>query len=73
MEREMEALQNDFKTIEASYGDDMLHLVVASGYLSCLVGNKAIRRYLNQHHNELLEEFQAVIAATSLDQSVAAE
>lgn len=73
MEREMETLQNDFKAVEASYGDDMLHLVVASGYLSRLVGNKAIARYLNHHHSELLEEFRAIIAATSLDQSVAAE
>lgn len=73
MEHEMEALQRDFKAIEASYGDDMLHLVVASGYLSRLVGNRAIGRYLRQYHNELLEEFRAIIAAASLDKSVAAE
>lgn len=73
MEHEMEALQSDFKAIEASYGDDMLHLVVASGYLSRLIGNKAIARYLGQHHSELLEEFRAIIAAASLDQSAAAE
>lgn len=73
MERELEGLQQDFKTIEASYGDDMLHLVVASGYLTRLVANRAIERYLSQHHAELLQEFRAIIAATSLDQSVAAE
>lgn len=73
MEREMEGLQQDFKAIEASYGDDMLHLVVASGYLTRLVANRAIERYLSQRHAELLREFRAIIAATSLDQSAAAE
>jgi ParB-like chromosome segregation protein Spo0J len=69
MEREMESLQQDFKAIENSYGDDMLHLVIASGYLAKLVGNAEIARYLRQSHPELLAEFQAIIAASSLDQA----
>lgn len=74
MEREMEALQQDFKQVEASYGDDVLHLVIASGYLSKLIGNRAINRYLEKNHSEFLKEFQAIIAATSLDQTqIAAE
>nr|WP_295238593.1 plasmid partitioning protein RepB C-terminal domain-containing protein [uncultured Brevundimonas sp.] len=44
MEREMASLTADFKTLEASYGDDVLHLVVASGYLSRLVANPAIEQ-----------------------------
>jgi hypothetical protein len=42
MEREMGALQQDFKAVEASYGDDVLHLVIASGYLAKLVNNPEI-------------------------------
>ena len=38
MEREMETVQQDLKMVEARYGDDVLHLVIASGYLSKLVG-----------------------------------
>lgn len=68
MEREMESVTGDFKAIEASYGEDVLHLVVASGYLTKLISNSAIERYLGKHHPELLSEFRAVIAATSLDQ-----
>ena len=34
MEREMETVQQDLKTVESRYGDDVLHLVIASGYLS---------------------------------------
>ncbi|MBM6595339.1 plasmid partitioning protein RepB C-terminal domain-containing protein [Microvirga pudoricolor] len=68
MEREMMSLQQDFKQIEASYGDDMLHLVIASGYLSKLIGNSAIGVYLLKHHGEIANEFRAIIAASSLDQ-----
>lgn len=69
MEREMETLTRDFKAIEASYGDDVLHLVIASGYLNRLVGNPAIEKYLRQRHPEFLAEFRAIIAAASLDQA----
>jgi hypothetical protein len=31
------------------------------------VGNREIKRYLGQHHPELLAEFLTVISATSLD------
>jgi ParB-like chromosome segregation protein Spo0J len=67
MEREMEALQQDLKSVESRYGDDVLHLVVACGYLTKLVSNRDIKRYLGQNHPELLTEFQAIIGATSLD------
>lgn len=65
MEREMDTLQQDLKTVEATYGDDVLHLVIASGYLSKLTGNTAVKRYLGQYHPEILTEFRAIIAATS--------
>ncbi len=72
MEREMEALQRDFKTIESSYGDDVLNLVIASGYLTKMIANSEISRYLAQHHPEILDEFKVIVAASSLDQSEAA-
>jgi ParB-like chromosome segregation protein Spo0J len=68
MEREMEKLQRDLKTVESRYGEDVLQLVIASGYLSKLVANAEIKRYLGQHHPEILSEFRAIIAAASLDQ-----
>jgi hypothetical protein len=68
MEREMEKLQRDLKTVESRYGEDVLQLVIASGYLSKLVANAEIERYLGQHHPEILSEFRAIITATSLDQ-----
>ena len=69
MEREMETLQQDMKSVESRYGDDVLHLVIASGYLSKLIGNIAIKRYLGQHHPEFLAEFASIISAGSIDQT----
>lgn len=72
MEREMETLQRDFKAVEASYGDDVLNLVIASGYLAKLIANPEIAAYLDRHHPEILEEFRAIITAAALDQTTAA-
>ena len=69
MEREMESLTQDFKALETSYGDDVLHLVIASGYLSRLIGNAEIERYLRARHSEILDEFRAIVAAASLDRA----
>lgn len=69
MEREMASLTSDFRAIEASYGDDVLHLVVASGYLNRLLSNPAIERHLTNRHPELVGEFRAIIAASSLEEA----
>jgi len=68
MEREMETLQQDVKSVETRYGDDVLHLVIATAYVSKLTSNAAVNRYLGQNHPELLAELSAIVAATSIDQ-----
>src|SRR6202035_1574922 len=70
MEREMDGLQREFKAVAASYGDTVLNLVVASGYLSSLIGNPRVSRFLERHHPEILTEFKAIVAATSLEEPV---
>ena len=72
MEREMEALQQDIKSVESRYGDDVLNLVIASGYLSKVLANRRVSRYLQKRHSELLTELQTVVAAGSLDPGGAA-
>src|SRR5580692_534404 len=69
MEREMDGLQREFKAVSASYGDTVLNLVVASGYLSSLIGNPRLSGYLERHHPEILTEFRAIVAAPSLEES----
>ncbi len=67
MEREMGTLQRDFKAIETSYGEDVLHLVIAAGYLSKMMANRKVERYLDQNHPEILEEFKVIVSAASLE------
>ena len=67
MEREMTTLQGDFKAVEATYGNDMLELVVATGYVAKLLRNPEVERYLAERHSEFLEEFRAIVAANTLD------
>jgi ParB-like chromosome segregation protein Spo0J len=69
MEREMDGLQRQFKAAAASYGDTVLNLVIASGYLSSLIGNPLVSRYLERHHPEILTEFKTIVAATSLEEA----
>jgi hypothetical protein len=46
MEHEMDGLHREFKADSASSGDTVLNLVVASGYLSSLLGNARVSGYL---------------------------
>ena len=44
----------------ARLGTDHLDLVLSSGYVSKLIGNARVVRYLAQHHHEILTEFQKI-------------
>lgn len=60
MEHEAASLDREFKTIEQDYGTDHLDLVLATGYLTRLLGNARVVRYLAQFHPDLLSEFQKI-------------
>lgn len=60
MERESSQLERELRVAERSYGPDHMHLVVARGYLTRLLGNARIVRYLAQQHPEFLAEFQKI-------------
>ena len=61
MERESANLEREFRIAEQSYGTDHLDLVLANGYLGKLLGNARVVRYLAQHHQEILLEFQKLV------------
>jgi len=67
MEKEMDRLEREFKIIEESYGPNVLNLVVARRYLSNLLNNARVDRYLSQNYSEMFAEFQKIIEATSLE------
>lgn len=58
MENESANLDKEYRRIEESYGSDHLDLVVATGYLSRLLENARVVRYLARSFPEILSEFQ---------------
>ncbi len=68
MEREMSNLQGQYKMVEQTYGQDVLNLVLARGYLAKLLDNKQIVRFLKQRQPEVLAEFETIVQTVSLDQ-----
>jgi RepB plasmid partitioning protein/ParB-like nuclease domain len=68
MEREMTNLQGQYKLVEQTYGQDVLNLVLARGYLARLIENAAVFDYLRDHQPDLLREFEAILDITSLEQ-----
>ena len=68
MEREMANVQGQYKLAEQTFGQDVLNLVLARGYLAKLLENKAVSRFLKQRHSEVLEQLEGIVEATSLEQ-----
>jgi ParB-like chromosome segregation protein Spo0J len=66
MERESVSLQREFRIAEKSYGADHLDLVLTNGYIAKLLGNARVVRYLAQHHQDILTEFQKLADAETV-------
>jgi hypothetical protein len=67
MEHEMANLQSQYRLVEQSYGQDVLNLVLARGYLTKLLENQKVSKYIGQSQPEVLEQFAALVAATTLE------
>ena len=67
MEREMGSLQEQFKLAEQSYGEDILNLVLAKGYLAKLLANEAVLRHLTKNQSDVLNEFDSIVRLVMLD------
>lgn len=62
MEAEMETVENDFRAVEQSYGDNNLNLTVARTYVRKLLENAKVFKFLSTRHPELLPELQTIAA-----------
>jgi len=60
MQRESENLDRELRAVEERYSSDNLDLVLAVGYVSRLLGNAQVVRYLAQHYGDILSEFQKI-------------
>jgi RepB plasmid partitioning protein/ParB-like nuclease domain len=66
MERELAALQMQVKTVEEGYGINNLHLTVARGYISKLLANPRISKWLSQRREEYVIEFERIAQIESI-------
>jgi ParB-like chromosome segregation protein Spo0J len=66
MEIESSALARDIKIVKDNYGKDTLNLVLACGFISRILENARVVRYLSKGYPDMLSEFQKIIEATSL-------
>jgi ParB-like chromosome segregation protein Spo0J len=66
MQVEMEALERDLKAVDRAYGEDMLNLTCALGYIKKLLENAKVVRFLNTNYQEILAEFEAFAAADTV-------
>lgn len=67
MEKEMEKLKDDYKLHEDAYGQSVLILVQAVGYVNKLLNNAKVVRYFSNNSPETLQEFQKIVEAVSLE------
>ena len=67
MEREMENLGQDLRSVEDSHGRNVLNLVLVVGYLKKLLNNAQVIRYMSQHCAEILVEFQKIVETKSIE------
>ncbi len=66
MERESANLERELRLVKDTYGADHLDLVLARGYVSKLIRNTRITRYIEMHHAEFLPEFEKITETEAL-------
>ena len=72
LEDENEFLLRDLKTVEESYGTDVLTLTVTCGYLDRLLKNPKIERYLVRNHADILQTLQTILSDSGIRSVVSA-
>lgn len=60
LEQEMETLEQDLKAVEEAYGENMLNLTLARGYIRKLLENAKVVRFLTGRYPEILSEFESL-------------
>jgi hypothetical protein len=66
MEQEMESLEHDLKSVEESYGENMLNLTCARGYIKKLLDNAKVVRFLTGNYADIFSEFEAIATAETV-------
>ncbi len=62
----MKAVEPNFKAVEQTYGENVLNLTLAKGYIKKLLQNAKVVRFLSSKQPEVFAEFEAVAAMETL-------
>jgi len=65
LESELTKLQQATSSVQNTYSQDHLHLIIVRGYLTKLVNNPKVSKYLDDHHPELSSGFKKIVELTS--------
>lgn len=60
-------MKEQYKIVEQTYGQDVLNLALAKGYLVKLLECEPVLIYLQQHQPELVREFELIRDVVSLE------
>lgn len=67
MQREISALEKEYKIVKDELGSKNLVLQFSKNYLTKLLENSRVTKFLKQHHPDILEEFQRIVDMQSLN------
>jgi hypothetical protein len=63
LEREMEMLERDFKSIEGTFSENVMVLTLARGYIKKLLDNGKVVRFLKANYGDFLAEFETIVTS----------
>jgi ParB-like chromosome segregation protein Spo0J len=70
LEKEMSQVHTQYKDAEQHYGSDLLNLVLAKGFITKLLGNEAVKQFIDQTEPEILGHFERVVNTVSMEEAV---
>jgi len=66
MEKETDAVEKDFNLVKEEYGQHVMNLTVARGYVKKLLSNTRIQKFLQKHYPDLCTAFHDLVELESL-------
>lgn len=63
LESEMSALEQDFKAVEKTYGENVLNLTLCRAYLKKMIDNPKVAKFLRARHTEICGALEDIAAA----------
>lgn len=69
MEREIESVSQEFRSVESTYGETVFELTMARGYVAKLMRNRAVTEFLTRSYPDVAERFRELAENGEPEQS----